>query len=66
MRDIGVVEFRHEILIPCQPLLCCCPDFVHQVELKAYGLFVFILVVVLHLIACEPYFYWDDSVASVC
>ena len=66
MPDIGVVVFRHEILIPCQPLLCYCPDFVHQVELKVHGLFVLILIVVLHQIACEPYFCWDDRVTSVC
>ena len=66
MSDIGVVVFCHDILIPCQSLLCCHMDFVHQVELKAHGLLILILVVVLHSIACEPYFHWDDSVTSVC
>ena len=66
MFDIGVVVFCHEILIPHQSLLRCGADFIHQVELKAHGLLILIFVVVLHPIACEPYFYWDDSVASIC
>ena len=66
MSNIGVVVFCHEILIPHQSLLRCHTDFVCQVELKVHGLLILILVVVLHPIACEPYLYWDDSVASVC
>ena len=57
MSDIGVVVFCHEILILRQSLLRCHTDFVHQVELKMHGLLILILVIVLHSIACEPYFY---------
>ena len=66
MSDIRVVVFYHEILISRQSLLHCRSDFVHQVELKVHGLLILILTVVLHPIACEPYFCWDDSVTSVC
>ena len=66
MSDIGVVVFFHEILIPHQSLLHRRTDFIYQVELKVHGLLILILVIVLHPIACEPYFCWDDSVASIC
>ena len=66
MSDIGVVVFCHEILIPRQYLLRYRSDFVHQVKLKAHGLLILILVVVLHPIAYEPYYYWDDSVTFIC
>ena len=27
--------FRHAVLVPCEPLFCCRPDFIYQIELKA-------------------------------
>ena len=64
--DLRVVVLRHEVLVSCQPLLSCCPDLVHQVKLQAYSFIILVLVTVLHSVACEPYFCWDDCLASVC
>ena len=54
MSDIGVIVYRHEILILHQPLLRYHLDFVHQVKLKAHGLLILILVIGFHLIAVSP------------
>ena len=66
MSDFGVVVLHHEVLVSCQPLLNCCPDLVHQVKLQAYSFIILILIIVLHLVACELYFCWDDCLASLC
>ena len=29
---------RYVVLVPCEPLFCCRPDFIYQIELKAYAL----------------------------
>ena len=66
MSDFGVIVLRHEVLVLYQPLLSYYPDLTHQVKLQAYSFIIFVLVIVLHLVACEPYFYWDDCLAFVC
>ena len=66
MSDIGVIVFRHEILIPRQSLLCYYTDFVDQIQLKANGLIILPFYVVLHSIACESYFRGDNSVTPIC
>ena len=54
MSDIGVIVYRHKILILHQPLLRYRLDFVHQVKLKAHGLLILILVIGFHPIAVSP------------
>ena len=64
--EFGVVVLCHEVLVSCQPLLSCCPDLVYQVKLQANGFIILILVIILHLVAYEHHFCWDDCLASVC
>ena len=64
--NFRVVVLHHEVLVSCQPLLSCCLDLVHQVKLQAYSLIILALVIVIPPVAYEPYFYWDDFLASVC
>ena len=49
---------RHVILVPCEPLFCCRPDFIYQIELKAYGLVIPAFVMVVYPIACKSDFSW--------
>ena len=44
---------RYAVLVLCEPLFCCRPDFIYQIELKAYGLVVPSFVVVIYPVACE-------------
>ena len=64
--DFVVVVPCHEVLVSCQPLLSCCLDLVHQVKLQVYNFIILVLVIVFHLVTCEPYLCWDDCLASVC
>ena len=57
---------RYAVLVPCEPLFCCRPDFIYQIELKAYGLVVPSFIVVIYPVACESDLGWDDSFISVC
>ena len=66
MFDFGVVVLHHEVLVSCQPLLSYCPNLVHQVKLQAYSFIILVLIIVLHPVACKPYFCWDDCLASIC
>ena len=43
----------HAVLVLCEPLFYCRPDFIYQIKLKAYGLVVPSFVVVIYPIACE-------------
>ena len=65
MSDPRVVVFGHAVLVPSEPLFCCCSDLVHQVELQSHSLVVFVLIVVVHPEACEPNFSRDDRFASI-
>ena len=56
----------HAVLVPCEPLFCCRPDFIYQIELKAYGLVIPSFVVVIYPVACEFDLGWDDRLISVC
>ena len=44
---------HHVVLVLCEPLFYCRPDFIYQIELKAYGLVVPSFVVVIYPVACE-------------
>ena len=57
---------RHVVLVPCEPLFCYCPNFINQIELKAYGLVIPCFVVVIYPVACESDFGWDDRFISIC
>ena len=58
--------FRHAVLVSCEPLFYYRPDFIYQIELKAYGLVVPSFVVVIYPLACEFDLGWDDLFISVC
>ena len=51
---------RHAVLVPSETLFCCCPDFIYQIKLKAYGLVVLAFVVVMYPVACKSDLSWDD------
>ena len=55
----------HAVLVPCEPLFCYCPDFIYQIELKAYGLVVPAFIVVVYPIACKSDLGWDDCLISI-
>ena len=56
---------RHAILVSCEPLFYCRPDFIYQIELKAYGLVIPAFIVVVYPIACKSDLGWDDCLTSV-
>ena len=55
----------HAVLVPCKPLFCCRPDFIYQIELKAYGLVVPAFIMVVYPIACKSDLGWDDCLISI-
>ena len=57
---------RYAVLVLCKPLFCYCPNFIYQIELKAYGLVIPCFVVVIYPVACESDFGWDDRFISIC
>ena len=56
----------HAVLVPCEPLFCYRPDFIYQIELKAYGLVIPCFIVVIYPVACEFDLNWDDCFIFVC
>ena len=44
---------RYAVLVLCEPLFCYCPNFIYQIELKAYGLVIPCFVVVIYPVAYE-------------
>ena len=59
-----VVVHSHEVLIPSQPLLRNCSDFIQQVQVDAQFFVVAFLVVVIHSEASEPYHCWYHRVSA--
>ena len=56
---------RHAILVSCEPLFYCRPDFIYQIELKAYGFIIPAFIVVVYPIACKSDLDWDDCLTFV-
>ena len=65
MSDLGIAVLHHAVLIPYEPLFCCRPDFVYQIELKKYSLFVLAFVMVVYPVTCKSDLDWDDCLISV-
>ena len=57
---------RYAVLLSCKPLFCYRPDFIYQIELKAYGLVIPYFVVVIYPVAYESDLGWDDHFISIC
>ena len=57
--------FRHAVLVSCEPLFCCRPDFIYQIELKAYGLIIPTFIVVVYPVAYKSNLGWDDCLTSI-
>ena len=56
---------RHAVLVQCEPLFYCRPDFIYQIELKAYDLVVLSFVMVIYPVACKSDLGWDDYLILV-
>ena len=56
---------RYAVLVPCEPLFYCLPDFTYQIELKEYGLIIPAFIVVVYPIACKSDLGWDDCLTSI-
>ena len=56
---------HHVVLVLCEPLFCYRPNFIYQIEMKAYGLVILAFVVVMYPVACKSDLGWDDCLTSV-
>ena len=63
--DPGIVVLHHAVLVPYEPLFCCLPDFVYQIELQTYGLVVPAFIMVVYPVAYKSDLDQDDCLISV-